>query len=81
MDKKSRAKNLAHGKCCHCPEEVVPGQLRCLFHLNYQKNCSAKRRIKWFEQKQCVRCGAKLHDDMDAGYKHCLNCREGLNRL
>lgn len=81
MDAKSRAVNKAKGLCVHCPSEVVPGHLRCQFHLDYGRKQSAERRIKRFEQKQCVRCSAKLHEDMDAGYKHCLNCREGLTRI
>ena len=81
MNAKSRAIHKSHGKCCHCPQEVVPGQLRCQFHLDYMKNVSIKQRIKCFERKQCVRCNAKLHEDMDAGYKNCLNCREHLTSL
>ena len=81
MDAKMRAAHKAKGLCCHCPQEVVPGQLRCQFHLDYGRDDSARQRIKCFERKQCVRCNAKLHEDMDAGYKNCLNCREGLTRL
>ena len=81
MDAKMRAAHKAKGLCCHCNEEAILGQLRCQFHLDYQRIISARRRIEWFEQKQCVRCGAKLDEDMDAGYKNCLNCREHLTSL
>jgi 1,4-alpha-glucan branching enzyme len=82
---KYRKRNNSIGRCQSCPKPATNGT-RCEVHYNKQVAMRDKYQWKAAEQQNrldnrlCTSCGRKLIDEIDLGYKSCLNCREGLKR-
>jgi len=76
-----REKHICSGLCVDCFSPIVPHKRKCEACLRKQKERSKKNRDKWRNEGKCTRCGYRLHEDMDAGYVCCLNCRENIGSV
>jgi predicted RNA-binding Zn-ribbon protein involved in translation (DUF1610 family) len=66
------------GICRNCTQPVVPGKFFCQACLDHKKDLASKRRTKFVSEGRCIACGTPLNPDADAGYTHCINCRESV---
>lgn len=71
-------KQKGKGLCVYCNRPVVPGRVKCLYHLNEQHNWNLKSREKLRQQYRCTGCGKPLHLEMDEGCVKCIECREHI---
>lgn len=69
--KKYRAQHVEQGMCLKCREKSIKGYKVCQFHLDKQRNESAKRNNARREAGICQRCG---RNTVQYGYSHCFSC-------
>ena len=68
-------RHMEQGLCRSCAEPVVLGRSLCAVHLLKNRTKVEQWRKVWPLVGKCARCGAPKHDDADAGFGSCINCR------
>jgi len=83
LDRRRRyeARHRALGLCKYCHNQARAGLLACVScgdkHKIWNNSYNPEYVKRMAESNRCVKCSCPLDPDADAGYRCCLNCREG----
>jgi hypothetical protein len=75
-DKAYKDRHRLLGLCQNCSKKAILGTSYCPIHtINNDLRMANVYSVR-LSEKRCGRCGMPLNDDLDAGFKECINCRE-----
>ncbi len=72
--------HVKRGLCRLCQRVAVGGRIHCEYHLQvmreHSRNNDARRREGYVLNRRCTKCSSPLDEDIDKGFRTCINCRE-----